>query len=62
LKKQQGEQVCSEERAETFAKYLQDVQWQVRPATLIDDSPKFPQLDVDLGPITLKNCVQLFVA
>ena len=53
LKDERGEVISSEDCAQTLAKYLQDVQWKVRPAKLFDDSPMFPELDVELGPITL---------
>ena len=36
-----GGLVSSEDRAETMAKYLEQVQWKVRPATVMDDAPVY---------------------
>ena len=47
--------VSSECRAKTFAEYLQNVQWAVRPATLMEDAPLLEELPVELGPISLKE-------
>jgi len=55
LKDSSGQYVASDERAQTLATYLQDVQWAVRPATLIDDPPFFDELPVERGSITLKE-------
>ena len=49
-----GEAVDSSQRADTFAQYLQDVQWAVRPANLVDPAV-FGTLPVYLGAITLKE-------
>jgi len=46
LKNASGELVSSESRAETMAAYLEQVQWKVRPATLIDEPPLGPPLPV----------------
>ena len=54
LKDQSAEVVDSCCRADTFAQYLQDVQWAVMPASLIDESPA-KLLSVDPGPITMKE-------
>ena len=50
-----GVPVSSEERAGRFAEYLQNVQWKVRPAGLLDDVPASPLLPVKLGPITIEE-------
>ena len=43
----------SEGHAQTFADYLESVQWRVRPATVIDEPVYTDELHVALGPITL---------
>ena len=48
-----GIEVWSEERADTLAKYLEDIQWAVRPATLVNDHAGQPLLPVELRAITL---------
>ena len=48
-----GSPISSEFRAQRFAEFLEEVQWKVRPARLVDDSPVHPPLQVDLGLITL---------
>ena len=50
-----GELVESNQRADTFAKYLESVQWAVRPATLTELPPIFPELGIPSDPITLKE-------
>ena len=50
-----GKAVFTEERAQTFADYLETVRWKVRPATLIIDPPLFPELAVDLEAFSLKE-------
>ena len=50
-----GNVVSSETRAETFAKYLETVQWAVRPATITDDPPLFEELPVRSDPITMNE-------
>ena len=52
LKDSTGEFVSSEERSETFSKYLQDVQWAVRPTSTMDENSLGPELLVDLSSIT----------
>ena len=49
-----GNVVGTEQRAETFAKHLETVQWFVRPSTLVPDAepPLFGPLDVNEGPFT----------
>ena len=54
LKDTKGEIVDSCCRADTFAQYLQDAQWAVRPASLIDESPA-ESLPVDVRAITMKE-------
>ena len=47
-----GQLVSSEKRAETMAAYLAEVQWAVRPTTLIlDRAPIFDILPMDTTPI-----------
>jgi len=46
-----GDPVCSDERAETFAKHLASVQWHVRPVTLIPDT--LPPIAEPLGVSSL---------
>ena len=55
LKCASGTLVASDERAQTFADYLQDVQWAVRPATLNDGAPLHAELPVADGPISLQE-------
>ena len=50
-----GNLVSSEERAQTFAEYLQDIQWAVRSALLTDEAPLYDELPVQAGPISLKE-------
>ena len=52
LKSLNGQLVESDARADTFAKYLEQVQWAVRPA-LVLDTPPLQLLDVKGEPITL---------
>ena len=53
LQNEHGIPVSSEYRAETLAKYLETVQWRVRPATLSDDRPALrPTIDVETTPFT----------
>ena len=48
LKNTEGIVINSSERADTFAKYLESVQWAVRPlATITHDPPLFDALPVD---------------
>jgi hypothetical protein len=62
LKDLNGQYVDSDERAQTLATYLQEVQWAVRPATLIDAPPLFAELPVERGPISLKELRLAIVA
>ena len=60
-----GELVSSEQRADTFAEYLEKVQWAVRPVSLTDDPEPvlFPELAVSSEPISmreLRRAVRLF--
>jgi hypothetical protein len=55
LKSKDGIEVSSEERANTLASYLQDVQWEVRPAKLVDDRVAVQLLPVELGRISLQE-------
>ena len=48
-----GIPVSSECRADTFAKYLESVQWAVRPASLVENEVINEELPMHLGPITL---------
>jgi len=50
-----GNAICSEDRADTFAEYLETVQWAVRPATVVDDAPLFSELPVRTSPITFSE-------
>ena len=50
-----GEFVGSELCASTFADYLESVKWPVRPATLVDGPPIFPELSVTADPISLEE-------
>ena len=43
-------------KAQTLATYLQNIQWAVRPAILVEDPrPLYAELPVEAGPITLKE-------
>jgi hypothetical protein len=53
LADESGELVGSENWAITFARYLESVQWAVRPATLVERPLLFPELLVSSAPITL---------
>jgi len=55
LKCSSGHLVASDERAQAFAEYLQNVQWAVRPAALTDEAPLYDELPVHTGAITLKE-------
>ena len=55
LKDSSGHFVESSERAQTFAEYLQDVQWAVRPAKLTEEHCTHQVLGVDASPISLKE-------
>ena len=48
-----GLPVSTEERAETFAEYLETVQWAVSLAVLIDAPPLYNELPVSSSAITL---------
>ena len=50
-----GELVSSENRAATLADYLQDVQWAVRPATLVSKAHLGDTIPVHMGPVTTKE-------
>ena len=50
-----GEPVSSEDKADTFAAYLESVQWAVRPASVTDLAPISDDLPVNLGIITLEE-------
>ena len=55
LKDAKGDFVSSEDRAQTFADYLESVQWRVRPANVTEE-PIYPdELPVALGPVTQKE-------
>ena len=45
----------SNERADTFATYLEKIQWAVRPATLVNVERLYPALHMNLADITLKE-------
>ncbi|CAK0803732.1 unnamed protein product [Prorocentrum cordatum] len=49
-----GTCVATDERADTFAEHLSNIQWHVRPVTLTPgaDNSLFPWLDMDVGPFT----------
>ena len=55
LKDLAGQTVSSEERAETLAEHLEQVQWQVRPITLIPNSDPClnSKFDIHDGPIEM---------
>ena len=55
LKDSAGNLVASDERAQTFAEYLQNIQWAVRPALLIDGAPLFSELTVQSGRVSLQE-------
>ena len=55
LKNAAGELVSSECRAATFASYLETIQWAVRPATLVDATPIFDTLQVNVNEITMQE-------
>ena len=55
LANQEGRPVSSEQRADTFAEYLEQVQWAVRPARLVEKPPLFPELSVSRLPISQKE-------
>ena len=57
LKNCRGELVDSDLRAETFAEHLENIQWRVRPATLIPDlePPLRAELPVSLDPFTMQE-------
>ena len=50
-----GELVSSDARAETFAQYLENVQWAVRPAVLCSDPPLHAELPVQQGKVTFEE-------
>jgi len=52
-----GDVVSSDARAQTFAEFLESVQWHVRPVTLVPDQapPINPVFNVDLSPFTVKE-------
>jgi hypothetical protein len=53
LRNTSGNLVSSEERSDTLGKYLQDVQWAVRPTSLLPPKPTlFERLPVNLDDIT----------
>ena len=48
LHDESGMPVSSEQRADTFARYLAEVQWRVRPAAAVNDRPPLrPTIDID---------------
>ena len=49
MKDAAGGLVCSDNRAETLAAYLETVQWRVRPASVVDSPPLGNELPVPLG-------------
>jgi hypothetical protein len=54
LRNATGELVSSESRAETMAAYLEQVQWKVRPATVIDEptlGPPLPVIELPFGEL-----------
>ena len=54
LRKSNGDMASSEERADVLAKYLEEVQWAVRPATVMPDrAPLNPELPIESGDITM---------
>ena len=63
LQNAEGGAVSSNERADTFATYLQDVQWAVRHVTVCNEEPLFDELRADVGDISvseLRKCERLF--
>jgi hypothetical protein len=52
LRDQKGDLVDSDIWAETMAKHLENVQWCVRPAGLVDGAPLGPELPVQLGELS----------
>ena len=50
--------VNSSDRAETLADYLQNVQWAVRPATLVDKPDLHPRLNVRDSPVSFSELQQ----
>ena len=57
LKDRLGNNVESCSRADTFGQYLQDIQWAVRPATLLDSAP-FGQLSVATEERNMKELTE----
>jgi hypothetical protein len=57
LRDQAGNLVDSEKWADTMAQHLQDVQWKVRTADLIDLPPLYPPLQVNMGAISEEEVV-----
>ena len=55
LANEHGELVESDQRADTFAEYLERVQWAVRPAALVDRPQLFPTMRVRSDKITVKE-------
>ena len=52
LRDQKGDLVDSDMWAETMAKHLENVQWCVWPAGLVDGAPLGPELPVQLGELS----------
>jgi hypothetical protein len=59
LRDLEGVHVSSEERAETMAKYLESVQWKVRPPGLFDATTLGDTLPVELGGFTKQDVVAI---
>ena len=58
LRKQNGEMASSEERANVLAKHLEEVQWALRPTTVMHNQAILnPELPIDHGDIRLAQVV-----
>ena len=55
LANEHGELVESDQRADTFAEYLERVQWAIRPASFVDRPQLFPTMSVRSDNITVKE-------
>ena len=55
-----GIPVGSEQRAETFAKYLSEVQWKVRPAAVVNSRPAIrEEIPIDTAPFRVDELVKV---
>ena len=56
LRNSEGNLVSSDERAETLAQHLENIQWAVRPGTSVDEKPAlWEELSVSCEDITKKE-------